>query len=361
VKNPLVGWWLEYYFFYVRHRDLADREEFQEMVLNPNADLSSLYTAADSKFYHFGNTIPWAKLCLDRVVEEYFRNEGETVLQGAIDGLPVASISLQSGLDSAVNAADFNPGDFDVDQDQDSTIMASELEAALQHWQALRAFKMTDQTYEDFLRTYGVGPAIPEDYKPELIRYVREWTYPTNTIDPTDGSPSSALSWSVAERADKDRFFAEPGFIFGVTVCRPKVYYRYQSGSLVGLMNDARSWLPAVMSDDYIYSFIHSAASSGPLPLNADADGYWIDIKDLFLYGDQFINYTIDDASNRVDLPTSTGNLRYPNATSADELFVTPESANKIRADGVVTMMIAGRLMDTSAPSPRMSYANPQV
>lgn len=91
----------------------------------------------------------------------------------------------------------------------------------------MRVLKVFDVSFEDYLRAQGVKPAMkePEElYKLELIRYVRDWTYPSNIVDPVTGVPLSACSWSIFERADKARFFVEPGFIFAVQVIRPKVY-----------------------------------------------------------------------------------------------------------------------------------------
>ena len=89
----------------------------------------------------------------------------------------------------------------------------------------MQGLSMTPPTFEDYLKTFGVKapPAIREEkHIPELIRYVREWNYPANTVG-SDGSMNSQVVWSIAERADKDRFFAEPGFVFGVTTTRAKV------------------------------------------------------------------------------------------------------------------------------------------
>ena len=41
VKSPLIGWWAEYYFFYVKHRDLDGRDDFVAMMLDPSKDMSS--------------------------------------------------------------------------------------------------------------------------------------------------------------------------------------------------------------------------------------------------------------------------------------------------------------------------------
>ena len=95
---------------------------------------------------------------------------------------------------------------------------------AYDQYQYMRENAVTEATFEDYLRTFGIRAEAgqkEDEHKPELIRYVRDWAYPSNTINPTDGSAASALSWAVAERADKARFIREPGFLFGVTVTRP--------------------------------------------------------------------------------------------------------------------------------------------
>lgn len=353
IKNPLIGWWCEYYLFYVKHRDLAARDELTGMVLNPDADLSSLFTAAKVEHYHYGSTIDWTGLCLTRVVEEFFRDEGEFSSSAMIGNLPSASINQQSWLDSVTDETEVESFDESLDENADGTVTASEAERVLRHYQFMKLNGLTDMTYEDFLGTYGVNvPPEEEEHKPELIRYVRDWTYPTNHVDPTNGTPSSACSWAIAERADKARFFKEPGFIFGVTVARPKVYLSGQSGSAAGLLNDAFSWLPATLRDDYSHSIKPVAAGSGPLP--GVTDGYYVDVKDLFLYGDQFVNFalTATDAG-LVALPTAGLEKRFPTAAMADSVFANA-AKNLIRQDGVANLVIQGSLTDTT---PRMGAA----
>lgn len=353
IKNPLIGWWTEYYVFYVKHRDLDDRDELTAMVLDPEYSLSGLYSSAMVEHYHYGGTINWVGKCLDRVVEEYFRDEGEAALLSMIGNLPASSINQQSWLDSVTDATSFVSYDASVDENSDGTVMASELDRVMRNYQFMTQNGLTNMTYEDFLRSYGVSvPDAEEEHRPELIRYVRDWTYPTNHVDPTNGAPSSACSWAIAERADKARFFKEPGFIFGVTVTRPKVYLGGQRGSAVGLLNDAFAWLPASLRADFQHSLRHVEAGDGPL--GATSDGYVVDAKDLFLYGDQFLNFelTATDAG-LVALPTSGLNKRYPDAAMADALFVAP-TANKVKQDGVVSLTISGMLQDTT---PRLGAA----
>ena len=178
-------------------------------------------------------------------------------------------------------------------------------------------------------------------------------SYPTNTIDPTNGAARSACSWSVAERADKDRFFREPGFVLGVCVIRPKVYLTKMNTHATMLMRDAYSWLPAAMSADPWASFQKVAAGDPPLDFNTDA--YFVDIKDLFLYGDQFLNLDLSTITgiNQVALPNAAlTNRRYPATTDADNLFVdTTAGVGKVRQDGVCTLHILGRQVETSPMS----------
>lgn len=353
IKNPLIGWWLEYYFFYVKISDLEDRDLLQTMFIQPGTDVSSLRTAGVVNHYHARNDgIDFTALCLERVVDEYFRNEGEAVNIAEIDSLPLASIGKQSGLDSLINADDFTTADVVVDGT--GSLYASEVEQAMMQWALLKQYGgLQDISYEDFLRQYGIrGTAVQEvSHKPELIRFVREWSYPSNTIDPTDGSAASAVSWTVAERADKDRFFTEPGFVFGVTVARPKVYYKNQNGSLADYLQTAYSWLPSVLTNDWRTSYVKFDTDGDPAagPLGSATEGYWIDLRDLFMYGDQFVNFALTETdAGLVALPSAANQKRYASSTDADALFAAASPANKIRQDGVVHLSVLTRQMDMS-------------
>ena len=77
IRNPLVGWWLEYYFFYVKLTDLDARDTIMNALIDPTNSMSSLNEAANIRYYHAAGGPNWTKLCLKRVVEEYFRDEGD--------------------------------------------------------------------------------------------------------------------------------------------------------------------------------------------------------------------------------------------------------------------------------------------
>ncbi len=353
--HPLVGWWKEYYFFYVKHRDLAIRDSATEMMINPSFDIDTIEAAAANVAMNHATTgVDWTSECLQRVVEEYFRGEGEdwdtwTISTGT-GNVPIASI----GRDSVIDSLQLTSIEDDVDIDLTDAgseggvaVLASEIESALQQWQFARMNNLTDMTYEDYLKSYGIrGQAAEEPHKPELIRFIREWTYPTNTINPSDGAPSSACSWATAEKADKDRFFSEPGFIFGVTVSRPKIYMSRTTGSFADLMNNAMTWLPAVLENDVIAGRQVIAAATAPLNSLAEVV---VDLRDLLLYGDQFLNVptTVPPVAQLPEDGSGLLNNKYPSITDAKSVFVDSAGTDfLIREDGVVNLQIATRQMD---------------
>lgn len=359
ILNPLAGWWLEYYFFYVKLTDLDEREMMQTMIIDPeNADVSSLVAGdgGETWSYTAEGGIPWAKLCLKRVVAEFFRNPGEAWDQFHIDNVPLKAIAEDKAnvFQSLIMVDDLNALDVEVEVGDDDAITMSELEDARRQYELLKLHGLMKMTWEDYLvqqGVTGVGNDVP--HVPEELRHIREWSYPTNTIDPSNGTPRSAVSWSVAERADKARLFREPGFILGVTCAAPKVYLRNQAGLAAGFMQDAAKWLPIAQSEDPWAALQRhvTTAGSGPLPVITDSDGYAWDMRDLLLYGEQFCNFALAAATgkNLVDLPTSTGGREYPDEDDINSLFVSG-TADQIRQDGVVHLTIAGRQRDMTPP-----------
>lgn len=359
IKNRLIGWWHEYYWFYVKHTDLDGSEDFKNMMLDPDKDMSAyLPAAAVSGYYNaLGSTyggIDWVKFCLKRVVEEYFREEAQAWDVATIDGMPAAGIVNNSWLDSAILSANLPSG---ADIDTADVVTPGDIEPAYAAWQLLMAQQLINMTYEDYLRSFGIrGRAVTENAKiPELIRYTRDWQYPSNTIDPNDGSATSAVSWAISERIDKDRFFTQPGFIFGVTVTRPKVYCSNQRGALVQWLDRAQDWLPAMLRPDPWTSLKEFDDAVGPLGglTGGGGNDYWIDLRDLFIYGDQFVNTNIttgDGLDNDIELPGPTlthAAKNYPSEAMVDSLF-SADTAEKVRQDGVISFNILGTQRDNT-------------
>ena len=58
IVAPLVGWWCEHFYFYVKHRDLTARDTIVGMHLNPAQSIAGITTAAANvKTYFAGNGI----------------------------------------------------------------------------------------------------------------------------------------------------------------------------------------------------------------------------------------------------------------------------------------------------------------
>jgi len=348
-----IGWWLEHYFFYVPHAAMPHGDIFMDMMINPAAVLTGAADAAlSSSWYHPGSGINWVKECMVPVVETFFRDEGETWDSHMIDGEPIAQIAQKNIWDSVATAAENLVGDMNVDLNANSTITASEVQKALTMWEYLRSNNLTEMTYEDYLRTFGVKPdPVIDEARPELLRYSKEWQYPSSTVDPVTGVPTSAVSWGVSERMDKDRYFKQPGFIFGVSVARPKVYLGLQRGVAAHAMQDGVSWLPIMLRDNDFASMKQMTKAGGILP-TATADGFWVDIADLFMYGDQFLHHIVSDTiypggAQVMALPDAGLNVRYPTEAMVDGMF-KDVGTNFLTQDGVIHLNILGGIVDTT-------------
>lgn len=368
IKHPLIGWWLEHYWFYVSWKDMEYHldptmvsKPFETMVLNPSASLASMYDSVEEKLYHaYG--VNWTRLAMETAVEWYFRDQDESWNVATLDDLPLAQITGNSWMDSLTHEDDVRDDRrVDLDLDGDGTIQADEIDDAQALYQAGRDAGLYDMDYEDYLKTYGVQVREVETssnlYRPELLRYMREWSYPTNIVDPTTGVPSSAVSWAAAGRFDKNRYFKQPGFIIGMTCCRPKVYFSQQIGSASGIMDRQSRWLPAIRHHQYEEAFVALGHNEGPLPgifedESEDPKGYVFDLRDLLMYGDQFINHDPSAMDGALSCINPDGSKRYVSTDEIANLFKSSE-ATRIRQDGIVNLIVAGRQRDKT-PGPTL-------
>lgn len=358
-----IGWWKEYYFFYVKHRDLPgwERDELSnqgigsdliDMIVN-NGNLNTHKLGAIEQWsYTPKGGVPFTKFALQRIVEEYFRDEGETAAAFHIDNVPIAQIYGRGQNDWSMRLTlegDYEDRRVDLDVDNDGSITVDEVERAYIEWAAARDAGLMDMDYEDWIRTYGVKSTLPEidrvdHHRPELLCHHREFSYPTNTVEPTTGVPATAVGWRTAQQFRKAWLFPEPGWIIGMTVARPKVYLQNQEGSVAPMMSTRDSWLPAVLNDQLNVSHLLIPEASGPLATISDTANskYWIDLRDLLNYGDQFVNWTPADAPPFVTLPSVTGQRRYASAADAMSFF-TDTTNGRFLEDGVVSLAIKGR------------------
>jgi len=358
LKN--TGWWCEYNVFYIKHRDLPGFEIGTDGL---GKDLIDMFVSNESIASHAaGSVVPWTYTpvggvdfvlpALQRVVEEYFRDEGETAGAFAIDSVPICQIygrGRSDAFDKLTLAADYEDHRQELDADGDGTIhVGDEMNRAFNEWAAAHDAGLMDMTYDDWMRTYGgrAGPGVEPDrvdyHKPEDVAYARQFSYPTNTVEPSTGVPAVAVGWRVAHNLRKSYRFDEPGWLMVTQTVRPKVYLGNQEGLVSAMMITRDTWLPAVLHAESTVGHLVVDDLAGPLAATMSAD-YMLSIRDLLLYGEQFVNY---DAAGTdpgfVALPSATAQRRYSDATQAMAMF-SDTTNGRFLEDGVVTLHIAGR------------------
>lgn len=202
------------------------------------------------------------------------------------------------------------------------------------------------------MATYG-GRAPNTDvdrvdyHKPEDVAYARQFAYPTNTVEPTTGVPAVAVGWRVAHNLRKSYRFDEPGWLVVTQTVRPKVYLGNQIGSVASMMQTRDTWLPAILNAETDVGHLVIPDDIGPLGGVITADDYMLNVRDLLLYGEQFLNYAPDASAGFVALPAANTQRRYADATQAGKLFAVPADG-RFRADGMVSLSIMGRQKETT-------------
>lgn len=356
VLNSMIGWKKEYYFFYCRMSDLGV-DGFKEMFIDPtNTDLAGTYGAGANVqwTYTAKGGVDWTERCVDRIVDTYFRDEGQvTATYQTAGGVPIVQIRENTFLDSATDDADFATGSA-----ISSATNADDLERLMDAFEQLRALGIADMTYEDFLRSYGIAIPNKDEGKPELLGRFSEFSYPANTIDPTNGTPRSALSWVFKNGIRKPFFFKEPGFIVGISVSRPKIYFAGLAGQAAGFMTRAWDWMPNYLEAMPQTSLKNFAADGGPLGDRTSAtNSFWLDMRDVLLHGDQFQNVTAFNAvpatvgaEHLLALPPndlSNASWKYPSEAMCKSFFVDAAgTAFYVKQDGYVSLSIKGKQVD---------------
>lgn len=356
IKNDLLGASLEQYYYYIPARFLAQGDKYVQMMVDPDYDAvaNGLTSTTDKALHYFAasTTVPaidFVQECLHHVVQEFFRDEDETPASRMINGSYAARVDRESVIDSLKPASEYTTVDVNLDLNTNATITASEAARAMATWQQLVANGLTDKSYADYLRSYGIRQTFEEDKRATEIRVIREWTLPTRLVEPSTGVPTAAWGWTMQDRIDKARYMKEPGFLFGVTVCRPKVYLRNVKGSMTSYMRSALSWLPAEVLNSLAYGLPEFAAATGPH--EAATVTYKFDLRDLLQYGEQFVNFDLASTSDGiVALPSADcTNTEFVSWADVQSLFSGTDY--NIRMDGIVNPHIASHLGADMTPN----------
>jgi len=338
--NQVTGWWAEMYFFYVRFSNLYEADDAKRMIVTPDDALTGLDTTSAAWTYHAGSGPNWVRMAMKPIIETYFRKEGEAwdLADAVINSVPVAGRVGRTWVDT-------------VDLTSNLPAVPDDYTDRWTVYQTLRKQKLVTMDFPEYLRSQGV--AVPdqlreptaEKRRPELIRFIRQFTYPTNTVnpDPAVGGQVTAASWVVSERADKRIFCDEPGFIVGCVVVRPKVYLSNQRQTGLAYLDDSRSWVPQLLEDAPQESLDNRVSSNPGTTQTAGSlttsQNYSLDLQSIFVLGDQFVRGSNAPVAT---LPDATDFQKaYPLETDIQNLFV--DDADDVMADGTCTLSITGR------------------
>ncbi len=370
IKNPLTGWKKEYVFFFVKATALlgdAIRNMFVDLhgAADPAATVDMSTTNGllnnDQKYFTAKGGVNYLELGLKNFVDHWMRDEGQLWSTfPLIDGYPVAQIREQNWMHSMVDK-DLIPDQALLDTASDT----GDLERLLMAFEQLRALGLANITFDEYLASFGISSDKLEEVRPELIHHGSDFQYPSNTVNPADGSVASAVSWVFRQGENKKRkFFKEPGFVIGFTVTRPKVFFAGIAGNMTAHLTRAWDWLPELLIGLPNSALKKFELDTGPLGARTtDTDAYFADMRDLFLHGDMFQNRVLFDAEmdavansdlNALPLPDAALNWKYPTEVMVNSLFKTG-GAEFVREDGYFSLNIAGKQRDFTPGTTRLT------
>lgn len=355
ILNPIIGWKHQYFFYFVSMTDLLV-DAMREMFVDPtNTDIAATQgNAANDTFYYTGKGgVPYAKLGVKKIIEHYFRAEDETAdaFKTAAGDQYIVQFQQDNFLDSLTDK-DAMPEGAAIAGATD----AGDLQRLMLAFEQLRGLGVANMSYEDWLRSNGIHvPEEAEKGRPTELGYFADFQYPSNTIDPATGTPSSAVSWVFKNGNSEKKFFREPGFIIGLSVTRPKVYWGGVAGNAAAFLTRAWDWSPNYLWGNPETTLKNFPTDTGPLGDRTVAeDGYFLDMRDVFLYGDQWQNVTPFNpapaavgAQHLMSGPDgATFNWRYPTEAECKSFFKDAANAFYVRQDGYVNLSVDGYMVD---------------
>lgn len=356
IKHPFVGATFETWLCYVSLTDLD--QALAQMFISEGVPTTGFTAAADKdRFFTKEGQIDYISMAVDRIVQAYFRDDEEPGANTrTIDGVPLAR---RVAYDWAQNLM-FKP------DEMDPNYMPSALpaEGTYTPLEMMQMAGMSEITYQKYLAQYGVsGPAAQEAANlPEILRYTRDWTTPTNSVDPSNGRPSSVWAWGSTIKADKPKRFDEPGFVIMMGSIRPKMFDSTFQASMIGELWGFGDFFPVYNLTDPAAGIKVLEKDNAVLALPAaPADDVIYDHRDLLSHGEQFVNdwagpYSLPTINSRNFNAESYPDQRgyYPSLANINALFVendeeTPrESHRRAYYEGVASVEIVGHVVDTT-------------
>lgn len=339
--NRITGWWIETYWFYVR-ASILDKVAASMNFAPSMIDLGQTLGVEAADLTQFGSKngdSRAARYAYIACVNEFFRDDDEAI-SSATTSLVQARLRQPGWWDSILPKSylDTISGGIADDVIGDTVSGAldqvGEVARALETYRMLREMGVTNLEYDDWLRSFGVSIAAPTEERVELLRYTKEWQYPSSTVnvDATTQRVSAVASWSLTERADKDRYFREPGLLVAMVLARPKVYHdRQQSG--VGHLLTAVDWQTPFGGLDGYERYRDVLGMTG----------YQFDSRDLFIHGDQY-RYAVRGTAVPAYAWPSDGKHDYLSAAEVNALF-TDGASGYVMIEGVASLQVASSVI----------------
>lgn len=351
VKNPLVGCWLETWLVYVKLTDIDP--DLGQMFISDSESSTSYEASADNeRTFTKNGKIDWVQLCLNKFHASYFKHETEPVESSRTveTGIPKIKLNNKSWYQN------FAYEDADVAV---PTTDASDMYKHLQEYAILQQMSLTEMTYEKYLEQFGGSVARAAEGDPEVLRFARSWTQPTNIVEPSTGTPTSAWVWSDdVTLGKKAKRFNEPGFILCCQAVRPKMYNSTVRATATGQLWGFSDWFPiynledptagikTIDTDDTIFE---AASRTDP-----GEKTMLYDHRDLLSHGEQFVNnwsdpeYAVPATSLQsfedADNPET---LRGEYALTADINSMFSVTADSFcNYDGIAMLTISGHVKD---------------
>lgn len=351
LKN--TPWTMEYFSYYVKFRDLPGWEvatdgpgkDLVDMI-ESDESISSLADADGNAWtYCAPGGVDFLLEATKRVVEVYFREDGQAWDKATVDGVPLAAVRPPANRDVMNKLAAATVVD---NLTQVPNNFGSEWWQALQDMAAHKELLSDGSTnevsmdYEDIVRASG-GRAVVRNpdredlHVPELLGYVRHWGYPVNTVEPSTGTPAVAFGSRIKQAQRKMFRFPEFGWICNYVLLRPKVFWKNQEGLFAGMMQQRGEWMMPYRDHATSQGFLSIDDTNGPLKTVMTTDeNYMVDLRDLFAGGEQFLNYAPAAANDAVvTLPEADYDRDYPTSTDVMAVF-SNTTDGRIRANGVV-------------------------
>lgn len=350
IKHPLAGSWLETWLCYVKFTDI-DRALGNMFITDTYSTAGWTAAANNPRYFVKSGQIDWVRLCTERIAKAYFTHKDEALT--LLDTVPQTKLSNNSWYQNLM----FRPAGVTA-----ANLPGEGTDVQLTGFQVMQMMQMTELTYENYLKQYGVQSVSEGIGEPEILRYTRSWTVPVNTVEPTTGAPSSAWVWSDEMVIDKPKRFDEPGFLVLVAAVRPKFYQGRTPYSMVGNLWGFTDWFPAYNLDDPaagVRLLVSTDPVIDPAAVTTGPFDLLYDHRDLLNHGEQFVNLAFPTTPYPVPVANSiaiaAGNSpsklqgEYVSQADIDALFVSATATDKFcYYEGIGMLTINGHLQDTT-------------